>query len=346
MERTAEHTGSEISADVLTEKLSKYWALHERKEGLERRLERAAAEKATVSERIYERVVADYRRELESVDTTLEPMRAEVAQLREMCEQQRNDIRRAIAELEDELAEADFRRRVGEFTDADVSRIHDDVSPKLGALQRVLSDVDRQIDAFDHPPARTNPQVAAPVDQMSVARPDGLVVEMSSRPGTAPVVNATPQMAVATHPSESSINTRVRDDALHSPAVQPVALEARIEDDPLAALADPLTPTTGSGLSPRYGIERMVFTSGPTAGKVVALSPSMMTIGREHDNTIELKDPEVARYHARIVYSSGEYYIEDLQSSTGTWVNGEQQRRVTLSAGDVVRTGSTEFRFE
>ena len=68
-----------------------------------------------------------------------------------------------------------------------------------------------------------------------------------------------------------------------------------------------------------------------------------MTIGREHDNNVELKDPDVARYHARIVHERGSYIIEDLDSATGTWVNGKRTRRAPLNQGDVVRVGSTEI---
>jgi pSer/pThr/pTyr-binding forkhead associated (FHA) protein len=35
--------------------------------------------------------------------------------------------------------------------------------------------------------------------------------------------------------------------------------------------------------------------------------------------------------------------VEDLSSSTGTWVNGERTQRAALSHGDVIRVGQTEL---
>jgi pSer/pThr/pTyr-binding forkhead associated (FHA) protein len=52
----------------------------------------------------------------------------------------------------------------------------------------------------------------------------------------------------------------------------------------------------------------------------------------------------VARYHARILRERDQYVVEDLNSSTGTWVNGERKPRALLSHGDVIRVGQTESR--
>jgi pSer/pThr/pTyr-binding forkhead associated (FHA) protein len=68
-----------------------------------------------------------------------------------------------------------------------------------------------------------------------------------------------------------------------------------------------------------------------------------MTLGREHDNNIELKDKDVSRYHARIIFSSGEYHIQDLDSSSGTFVNGDSITEKQLSHGDKINVGSTEL---
>jgi pSer/pThr/pTyr-binding forkhead associated (FHA) protein len=86
-----------------------------------------------------------------------------------------------------------------------------------------------------------------------------------------------------------------------------------------------------------------VFVSGPHAGQSIPLLQTTLTIGREHDNNIEIKDPDVARYHARILNERGEFVVEDMASSTGTWVNGERAQRATLGHGDVIRIGQTEI---
>lgn len=73
-------------------------------------------------------------------------------------------------------------------------------------------------------------------------------------------------------------------------------------------------------------------------------------IGRSVTSDIVLQDPAVSSRHARIVApDASTYHIEDLGSTHGTWLNGRMiapQERVRLSAGDTLRLGETDLRFE
>ncbi len=67
--------------------------------------------------------------------------------------------------------------------------------------------------------------------------------------------------------------------------------------------------------------------SGPDAGKQLQLQPdSTYIIGRDHDTChLLLNDPQVSRQHADIyVNNLGEAFISDLNSSNGTYVNGQK----------------------
>ncbi len=69
-------------------------------------------------------------------------------------------------------------------------------------------------------------------------------------------------------------------------------------------------------------------------------------IGRSSE-ALETTDQTISRRHAELTPDSGKWYIRDLQSSNGTFVNGVRvstQRRL-LSPGDQVRTGATLFVF-
>jgi DNA repair exonuclease SbcCD ATPase subunit len=87
----------------------------------------------------------------------------------------------------------------------------------------------------------------------------------------------------------------------------------------------------------------LIITSGSQSGKKIPVLPMTMTIGREHDNNIEIKDEEVARYHARVIYQDSHFVLQDLNSSTGTWVNGEQIKQASLKNLDKIRFGETEM---
>ena len=91
------------------------------------------------------------------------------------------------------------------------------------------------------------------------------------------------------------------------------------------------------------GFPLLIIVQGPGEGKKLPLLPMTMTLGREVDNDLELKDEDVARYHARIEYDDGVYKLIDIDTSSGTWVNGEKVDETTLENGDKIRVGSTEM---
>jgi sigma-B regulation protein RsbU (phosphoserine phosphatase) len=63
------------------------------------------------------------------------------------------------------------------------------------------------------------------------------------------------------------------------------------------------------------------------------------TIGRQADNKLVLRDNRASRNHARIIADNGEYYIEDLKSSHGVFVNGVRVTRQKLYAADRIEFG-------
>jgi cytochrome P450/NADPH-cytochrome P450 reductase len=74
------------------------------------------------------------------------------------------------------------------------------------------------------------------------------------------------------------------------------------------------------------------------------LSATTLRIGRAPENDIVVSDPTVSRQHAEIRNVSGAYRIVDLDSSHGTFLNGQRVTDEALSDGDIVRVGSSTFR--
>jgi CheY-like chemotaxis protein len=71
------------------------------------------------------------------------------------------------------------------------------------------------------------------------------------------------------------------------------------------------------------------------------------SIGRDKDNTIVLPDHLVSRQHGVIQYSLGKFSLSDLNSSNGSFVNGERIAKSTVLAnGDRLIMGSTEINFQ
>ena len=87
---------------------------------------------------------------------------------------------------------------------------------------------------------------------------------------------------------------------------------------------------------------RLVVERGRSKGRFYRLKPSQSaTLGREAKNDLEIRDPQASRAHCRIEGKLGEFVLTDLGSSNGTFVNGERQAQVKLSAGDRIAVGES-----
>jgi hypothetical protein len=74
-------------------------------------------------------------------------------------------------------------------------------------------------------------------------------------------------------------------------------------------------------------------------GKHVALTMSVLTIGRAETNQLVLDNPQVSRVHAQLRAIDGTFQIFDLDSTCGTLVNGEEVHQYALRTGDVIDIG-------
>lgn len=70
------------------------------------------------------------------------------------------------------------------------------------------------------------------------------------------------------------------------------------------------------------------------------------TIGRDARNTISINDKYLSKFHARILQDEDMYFLEDLKSANGTFLNDEQIiDAIELKSGDIIRIGSLKFLF-
>lgn len=71
-----------------------------------------------------------------------------------------------------------------------------------------------------------------------------------------------------------------------------------------------------------------------------------ISLGRENSNTIRLDDPYISKKHFEISRDGSRYYLEDLESANGTYVNEKPVTGICeLNRGDIIRVGKIEFLF-
>jgi pimeloyl-ACP methyl ester carboxylesterase len=89
---------------------------------------------------------------------------------------------------------------------------------------------------------------------------------------------------------------------------------------------------------------QLVCISGESAGRTIVLTDRLIA-GRGSRSTLQLKDQTISRQHAVFRFAGGYWYIQDLNSKTGIFVNGMRVDAIILKNGDHIRIGSNAFEF-
>ena len=110
----------------------------------------------------------------------------------------------------------------------------------------------------------------------------------------------------------------------------PPPTPARTERAPKAAKGKRGVPST------------LVVTQGALSGTTVRLGDSPVTLGRSQDSTIVLDDDYVSSRHARFFPREGQWLVEDMGSTNGTYIDRTKVTSATLvKIGVPIRIGKT-----
>ncbi|GAA3079219.1 FHA domain-containing protein FhaB/FipA [Streptosporangium carneum] len=87
---------------------------------------------------------------------------------------------------------------------------------------------------------------------------------------------------------------------------------------------------------------QMVVTGGPLQGTTITLSETPITIGRANDATLVVSDDYASSRHARLFPQDGQWIVEDLGSTNGTYLDRSKVTRPTpVPLGVPIRIGKT-----
>ena len=90
---------------------------------------------------------------------------------------------------------------------------------------------------------------------------------------------------------------------------------------------------------------KLIVTDSTGATREVPLNKERVTIGRSPDNDIPLNDKAVSGHHAVVITILQDSFLEDLDSTNGTQVNGKQVAKHPLSNGDVISMGRNTLKY-
>lgn len=91
---------------------------------------------------------------------------------------------------------------------------------------------------------------------------------------------------------------------------------------------------------------KLELISGPMDGLEFALMKNTVTIGREKNQDVPLLlDVMISRFHAQIIYEGEDWWLQDMGSTNGTFIEKRIiEGKVQLPVGNVFTVGSTEIR--
>ena len=96
------------------------------------------------------------------------------------------------------------------------------------------------------------------------------------------------------------------------------------------------------GRAARGAPQRLLVTGGSLAGTSIGLADQQITIGRANDATLVLSDDYASSRHARLFPQNGQWIVEDLGSTNGTYLDRQKVTQpMPVPAGVPIRIGKT-----
>ena len=106
-----------------------------------------------------------------------------------------------------------------------------------------------------------------------------------------------------------------------------------------------LVPVDVEQVVAHEGAALVIRAGGGRVGESFALGGERMTIGRRPDSDVFLDDVTVSRDHALLVRRGEDYYLDDLGSLNGTYVNRHRIESHRLVDGDELQVGKYKLTF-
>jgi pSer/pThr/pTyr-binding forkhead associated (FHA) protein len=91
---------------------------------------------------------------------------------------------------------------------------------------------------------------------------------------------------------------------------------------------------------------KLVIQNQGMTGRACELHTDRTTIGRVEDNTFQIADASVSSHHCEVHLRGTDIFIRDLNSTNGSFINGEKITEQVLKPGQTLRLGQVELKLE
>jgi DNA-binding NtrC family response regulator len=110
--------------------------------------------------------------------------------------------------------------------------------------------------------------------------------------------------------------------------------------------ADPSTALLAAPQTLELGVLDLAVVSGPDSGKAQRIGPGRVRIGTSPKAEVSLSDPTVSRLHVEIDIGRHQFFVRDLESTNGTFIDAIRVFEVALSSATLLRIGNSVLRLE
>jgi pSer/pThr/pTyr-binding forkhead associated (FHA) protein len=88
----------------------------------------------------------------------------------------------------------------------------------------------------------------------------------------------------------------------------------------------------------------IVVLEGFYEGLELPVDRAWVVIGRGRGADVMIAEPTISRAHAAIGHDPAGFFVQDLGSTNGTWVNGSREKKQALKDGDEIQMGKLRLR--
>ena len=93
-------------------------------------------------------------------------------------------------------------------------------------------------------------------------------------------------------------------------------------------------------------MEKLVVLTAGLTDRSIELQTERTTIGRVEDNTFQIAEGSVSSHHCEVLLRGSDVVIKDLNSTNGTFINGDKITEAVLRPGQTLRLGSIDLKLE